>query len=119
MRCHQSSCYFHPEQKLIPSVVSLIFPGILSLSSQFWIPEDRGDEVSCAEYLFGSDLKINMLGKDEEEEIHAVRKPGFTSARQQALAKHTVTTAPTWPFVCVLSQTKMSRAGPPSLWSAP
>lgn len=31
---------------------------------------------------------MNMLGKDEEEEIHAVRKPGFTSARQQALAKH-------------------------------
>ncbi|CAI9171600.1 unnamed protein product [Rangifer tarandus platyrhynchus] len=29
-----------------------------------------------------------MLGKDEEEEIHAVRKPGFASARQQALAKH-------------------------------
>lgn len=80
MRCHQSSGYFHPEQKSIPSVVSPIFPGILSLSSQFWIPEGRGDEVSCAEYLFGSDLKITMLGKDEKEEIHAVRKPGFTSA---------------------------------------
>ena len=65
---------------MVPSVVSPIFPGILSLSSQFWIPEDRGDEVACAEYLFGSDLKINMLGKDEEDEIHAVRKPGFTSA---------------------------------------
>ena len=59
---------------MIPSVVSLIFPGILSLLSQFWKPEGSGDGASCAGYLFGRDFKMNMLGKDEEEEIHAVQE---------------------------------------------
>ena len=80
MRGHQSLCYFHPQQNLLPSVMSPVFLGIVPLLSQFGIPQGKGDGVPCAGYLLGSDFKMNMFGNNEEAEMDADGKPSCTSA---------------------------------------